>query len=121
MLKRKTENVLKKGTSILKKGKSILNTKKGENILKVAALTIFMCGLGTSAFAAEGTQAIDSIITWIASWTLKIGLVVAFIGGIQVALGFKSDDANEKVRGLKTLAAGFMVAGISKSLDLFGL
>jgi hypothetical protein len=38
-----------------------------------------------------------------------------------MSLGFKNDDADSKVRGLKTLVSGFMVFGISQSLDLFGL
>lgn len=59
-----------------------------------------------------GHQRIDIVIQWIVSWVAKIGLVVAFFGGVQVALGFMNDDADAKVSGMKTLAAGFMVYGI---------
>lgn len=59
-----------------------------------------------------GHQRIDVVIQWIVGWVAKIGLVVAFFGGIQVALGFMNDDADSKVAGMKTLAAGFMVYGI---------
>lgn len=97
---------------------STLGQKFGKILTSVA---IFMMTFGVNAYAATGTNAIDSLITWVAGWTLKIGLIVAFFGGVQTALGFKNDDADGKVRGLKTLAAGFMVAGISGSLDLFGL
>lgn len=59
-----------------------------------------------------GQQRIDIVIQWIVGWVAKIGLVVAFFGGIQVALGFMNDDADAKVTGMKTLAAGFMVYGL---------
>lgn len=107
--------------SLKSKSKEVLKSRKTKEALKVIVMCGIIWGVGTHASAAEGTEAIDKIITWIASWTLKIGLIVAFIGGIQTALGFKNENADEKVRGLKTLAAGFMVAGVSKSLDLFGL
>lgn len=67
------------------------------------------------------TTKIDEIVDWIAEWVKKIGLVVAFFGGIQTVLGFKNEDADGKVRGLKTMAAGFMLAGIGASPSLFGL
>ncbi|WP_455938151.1 hypothetical protein [Gemella morbillorum] len=97
-------------------------SKKNKTIEKVVTFALmFVVTFAVPAFAAEGTAAIDSLISWLAAWVLKIGLIVAFFGGVQTALGFKNDDADGKVRGLKTLASGFMVAGIAKSLDLFGL
>lgn len=66
---------------------------------------------------AFGMSRIDAVISWIVSWAAKIGLVVAFFGGIQVALGFMNDDADSKVSGMKTLAAGFMVFGICMAAD----
>lgn len=93
-----------------------------KQILRGFGLVIYMCAMMTSVvFAEADTAAIDNVIKWIADWSGKIGLIVAFFGGIQTALAFKNDDADAKVRGLKTLASGFMVAGIAKSLDLFGL
>ena len=57
----------------------------------------------------------------VARWLGRIGLVVAFFGAVQLALGFKQDDADGKIRGMKTLASGFLVFGITQSLSLFGL
>jgi len=67
----------------------------------------------------QGLVALDVVIDWIATWAGRIGLVVAFFGALQTALGFMNDDADSKVRGLKLLAAGFMVWGISGSYAVF--
>lgn len=88
-----------------------------------AFLTIFTA---THVYAAAGggdagMAEFDKVIGAIAKWVGRIGLVVAFFGGIQTALGFKNDDADAKIRGMQTLAAGFLVFGLSKSLSLFGL
>ena len=67
----------------------------------------------------KGLTSLDLVIQWISTWAGRIGLVVAFFGALQTALGFMNDDADSKVRGLKLLAAGFMVFGISQSYDTF--
>lgn len=96
-----------------------MNNKK----IKIISITVVMVFLMSKmVFAADAsTEALDNVVNWMATWVGRIGLVVAFFGGIQTSLGFKNDDADAKVRGLKTLASGFMVFGVSKSLDLFGL
>lgn len=97
-----------------------LDKKQIKTVIQYTLLIVFMTSRCAFAGGAN-TDQIDNVIKWIAEWSGKIGLVVAFFGGIQVSLAFKNDDADAKVRGLKTLASGFMVAGIAKSLDLFGL
>ena len=72
-----------------------------------------------AGYTDKGLESLDLIIDWIATWAGRIGLVVAFFGALQTALGFMNDDADSKVRGLKLLAAGFMIWGISGSYDYF--
>ncbi|WP_010233475.1 hypothetical protein [Clostridium arbusti] len=103
-----------------------LNNKSKGKYLNQNMKTAIVTGLSMSvlfAYTAYGvdTSQLDTIIQWIAQWSGRIGLAVAFFGGLQTALGFKSEDADARTRGLKTLAAGFMVFGISNSLSLFGL
>lgn len=99
---------------------------KGKNKTQMAGEILALAGLmvmtfTVPAFADNGTDSMNVLIKFICGWVIKIGLVVAFLGGVQFTMAFKSDDADAKVRGLKTAAAGFMVAALAKSPDLFGL
>lgn len=67
----------------------------------------------------KGADKMHKVVGWLAGWMGKIGLVVAFFGALQTVLGFMNDDADSKVRGLKTMAAGFMLWGISMSVNIF--
>ncbi len=52
---------------------------------------------------------------------MKIGGVVAMIGGIMFALGWQREDAEGKSRGLMTVMAGFMLIAIAQAPSIFGL
>lgn len=78
-------------------------------------------GTGTSAPAVDGEAAFNSVIGFFATWIGRIGLVVAFVGGVMFALAIKNDDAEAKTRGLMTLASGFVVFALTLSLNLFGI
>lgn len=69
----------------------------------------------------DGEAAFNSVIGFFADWIGRIGLVVAFVGGIMFALAIKNDDAEAKTRGLMTLASGFVVFALTLSLNLFGI
>lgn len=71
--------------------------------------------------AVDGDAAFNSVIGFFADWIGRIGLVVAFVGGVMFALAIKNDDAEAKTRGLMTLASGFVVFALTLSLDLFGI
>lgn len=96
---------------------------KNTLFLKSAIFTLVLTlNVTTHIFASDaGMDSFDNIIDVIARWLGRIGLVVAFFGAVQLALGFKQDDADGKIRGMKTLASGFLVFGITQSLSLFGL
>lgn len=96
--------------------------KNKEMMMKVAVSALVLMTVASPAFASDaGLDKLDNLIDVIAKWLGRIGLIVAFFGGVQTALGFKNDDADGKIRGLRTLAAGFLVFGLTESLSLFGL
>ncbi|OMD35660.1 hypothetical protein BSK52_26535 [Paenibacillus odorifer] len=91
-------------------------------VMKAVMFSLVLLLTANQAFAADaGMDSFDSVVDVIARWLGRIGLVVAFFGAVQLALGFKQDDADGKIRGMKTLASGFLVFGITQSLSLFGL
>ena len=104
---------------------SALNAKRRKAVLSLT--TKVAMASSVSAFAeggegvADGEAAFNSVIGFFATWIGRIGLVVAFVGGIMFALAIKNDDAEAKTRGLMTLASGFVVFALTLSLDLFGI
>lgn len=104
---------------------SALNAKRRKAVLSLT--TMVTMASSVSAFAeggegvADGEAAFNSVIGFFATWIGRIGLVVAFVGGIMFALAIKNDDAEAKTRGLMTLASGFVVFALTLSLDLFGI
>ena len=98
-----------------------------EPISSDAPMVTMAMASSVSAFAeggegvADGEAAFNSVIGFFATWIGRIGLVVAFVGGIMFALAIKNDDAEAKTRGLMTLASGFVVFALTLSLDLFGI
>ena len=100
-----------------------------KRVQKFAAFVTTMFSMaiatGISAFAddgvVDGEAAFSSVIGFFATWIGRIGLVVAFVGGIMFALAIRADDAEAKTRGLMTLASGFVVFALTMSLNLFGI
>ncbi|WP_235847541.1 hypothetical protein [Paenibacillus tuaregi] len=100
-----------------------VNLFNSNTLVKSACIALVLILSATNVYAADpvGMDKLDSVIDVVATWLGRIGLIVAFFGAVQLALGFKNDDADGKVRGMKTLASGFLVFGITQSLSLFGL
>jgi len=87
---------------------------------------------GATSFDASGAKtgdvtnpntSFDNIIKFIAGWIGKLGLVVGFIGAVQLGFAFKNDDADGKTKGLRTLISGFIVFALcsATSLQMFGI
>ena len=88
----------------------------------VSAVSAFAEGEGGGGGGTvDGEAAFNQVIGFFATWIGRIGLVVAFVGGVMFALAIKNDDAEAKTRGLMTLASGFVVFALTLSLNLFGI
>lgn len=117
-----------KRTNPIKRFISALNAKRKKAMLSLATMVTMTMVSSVSAFADgegggadAGVDTFNGIIKFFADWLGRIGLVVAFVGGIMFALAIKNDDAEAKTRGLMTLASGFVVFALTLSLDLFGI
>ena len=88
-------------------------------IMAVCGVALMEIATPVTAFAAS-TDSIDTFVTEICKWLVKIGVVVAMVGGVMFALGWQREDSEGKSRGLLTIMAGFMVAAIGASPAAFG-
>lgn len=100
------------------------NTRFTKKMPKIIAT---ICGVALAetltpmtVFAAPSTATIDTFVAEIGKWLIKIGVVVAMVGGVMFALGWQREDSEGKSRGLLTVMAGFMVAAIGASPAAFG-
>ena len=112
---------------------SAVNAKRKKIMLTLTTMVTKSMMSTATAFAApansggggggtvDGEAAFNEVIGFFADWIGRIGLVVAFVGGIMFALAIKNDDAEAKTRGLMTLASGFVVFALTLSLNLFGI
>lgn len=116
-------------TNPIKRAFTAMSKRAKRLAATVSTMLTVMLMTSVSAFAddAGGTPAVDgeaafnSVIGFFATWIGRIGLVVAFVGGVMFALAIKNDDAEAKTRGLMTLASGFVVFALTLSLNLFGI
>ncbi len=105
---------------------SKLNAKRKKIVASLTAMVMMSVMSAVTAFAdneggVDGEAAFNEVVGFFATWLGRVGLVVAFVGGIMFALAIKNDDAEAKTRGLMTLASGFVVFALTLSLDLFGI
>ncbi|MBQ7793991.1 MAG: hypothetical protein IJ366_05660 [Clostridia bacterium] len=109
---------------------SAANRTRKKIVTSITTMVTMAMATAVTAFAEEtageggvvdGEAAFNQVIGFFATWIGRIGLVVAFVGGIMFALAIKNDDAEAKTRGLMTLASGFVVFALTLSLDLFGI
>ena len=81
----------------------------------MAGMQVF--GLSISSGTTEGD--FKDIIKFIARWTTYLGAAIAFFGAVQLAFGFRSDDAEGKNKGMRSMIAGFIVIAIALAADAF--
>ncbi len=117
-----------KHTNPIKGFFAALNAKHKKAMLSLSAMVTTAMFSTVSAFAegesggvVDGEAAFNEVVGFFATWIGRIGLVVAFVGGVMFALAIKNDDAEAKTRGLMTLASGFVVFALTLSLELFGI
>lgn len=103
-----------------KVSKKVNKLKEKITVLTGAIMSTFIM-FTTSVYADSNTGSIDQFINFACDWLVKIGGVIALVGGVMFALGWQREDAEGKSRGLMTLMAGFMLVAIAQSKNLFGL
>lgn len=127
--KKEKEKKMKKKvfeTQNVQKGMMKMNKKwrgkiaKGMVVMQSFAVSYMLMTSNVYA-AGSNTSSVDGFITFICDWLIKIGGIVAMIGGVLFALGWQREDAEGKSRGLMTMMAGFMLVAIAQAPNIFGL
>lgn len=98
-------------------------TKVGKLVAKNRmVLTLIALGILTVSCVCFGASA-DTLWTTIAdlikTWVTRLGAVVMFVGGVMFGLGWKSDDAEQKSRGISTIIAGAIVLAVAQLTGTF--
>lgn len=71
------------------------------------------------AGAATADEKWNGVIGFILPWIQRLGGVVILIGAVEFGLAFKSDDAEGKTKGLRTVIAGCIVFAVGLSSNIF--
>lgn len=84
-------------------------------------ICIFMVGIMVSGVVSASTAETlwTTLANLIKTWVTRLGGVVMFIGGIMFGLGWKSDDAEQKSRGISTIIAGGIVTAVAAIAGTF--
>lgn len=72
-----------------------------------------------SLTAVDTTVIFPRIMTFIGTWTRRVGAVAALIGAAMFGFAIKDENAGNKINGLKTFAAGGICMSVSTLLPLF--
>lgn len=78
-------------------------------------------GGGAPASSTDADTAYEGVIGFFLKWIRRVGAVIAFIGAIIFAFGFKNDEDNKKDTGIKTMISGFLVWAVCAAVGLFHL
>lgn len=80
------------------------------------AVAVFADGGADAETTAEGM--IDTISGLINKWVPRLGGLVVAAGGIQLGLGFKDDNADQKTRGMQCMIGGAIVSAIGLAVKI---
>lgn len=83
----------------------------------VSDLNIFHIPAVYSEAAANAE--FHAILGFIGKWIRRVGAFGMFIGAIMLGLSTKSNDAAQKVTGLRTLSSGGIVVAVSSIISTF--
>ena len=103
-------------TKILTMTKTIVRTLSIVAVLLILIATpVYAGGLDLNTGVAQ----FDALIGFLAAWVGRLGGVVAFIGGVRIAIGMVTDNPSAKVSGMWFMVGGFMVVALALAHEFF--
>lgn len=122
VMERISDTVTETGARLAVKATNVLGklmTKKAGKVLVTLPLALSMCTV--TAFAADdggAEETINKILELLKIWVPRLGGLLVIVGGIQLAIGFKDDDATGKTRGMQCMIGGAIVSAIGGMVAL---
>lgn len=91
--------------------------KRMKKVLTVLPIMLIALSLVTVPAFAEGSATdadsfINEIVGLLQTWIPRLGGMIVVVGGIQLGIGFKDDNADGKTRGMQCMIGGAIVAAI---------
>lgn len=116
MKKTVNNEVANKKESFVVKAGMFLNRHMG-TIMSLALMVVVMSSIAMAVPDADDLW--DEVADLIETWVTRLGAVVMFVGGVMFGLGWKSDDAEQKSRGISTLISGAIVVAVAALTTTF--
>ncbi|MDR1102092.1 MAG: hypothetical protein LBL34_07080 [Clostridiales bacterium] len=100
-------------------GKKIMNIHICKKTLYVLAVIFAVCVplFGVYPVAAAAMEPADIAKTLLKYMFEYMGIIIIFIGAIQLALAFSQEDANRKARALMVCVTGAALWGLTKGIE----
>jgi len=105
------------------------NTKKFKQIFQLTttiALLLTLIGNGNIAMVLASAPAAGSadtmwntIADFVGTWVFRLGGVTVFVGGIMFFMGWRSEDAEARGRGVATMISGGGVMALAGLVGIF--
>lgn len=94
-----------------------LSAKRMKKLLTILPIMLIALSLVTVPAFAEGSATdadsfINEIVGLLQTWIPRLGGMIVVVGGIQLGIGFKDDNADGKTRGMQCMIGGAIVAAI---------
>lgn len=117
VMERISDTVTETGARLAVKATNVLGklmTKKAGKVLVTLPLILSICTITVCATDGDGgaEETIGKITEALQKWIPRLGGLLVCVGGIQLGIGFKDDDATGKTRGMQCMIGGAIVAAI---------
>ena len=121
VMERISDTVTETGARLAVKATNALGklmTKKAGKVLVTLPLVLSACTITACAEGnADAEATIQKIIEILSTWIPRLGGLLVVVGGIQLGIGFKDDDATGKTRGMQCMIGGAIVAAIGAAVS----
>ena len=75
-------------------------------------MAMYACTVTASAADVDANGMLSAIMGVLKPGVVALGSLIAVVGGVQLGVGFKDDNADGKTRGFQTLIGGAIVAAV---------